>query len=554
MRFSINYNKLYLSGYNIPDLKHIHGANRLKGGDYSFPLDYFVINELIENIGKITADEKVKIWYKKEYRKHKKAKFIQDENFDTYDQGNKELKKYQHQGIDFFYNTKNCILGFNPGLGKTLCAINCIKKINCKKVLIVCPSYLKYNWGDEIEKWSKLNYTVINGTPREREAGFNDFIINNKTCLIINYEQIRFKITKDEMTGKHMKKETKIHDVILNTNWDLLIMDEMHRVKGRNSQCSNGMLKIKAKTKLGLTGTVISKCESEIFMLLKILSPRRYTSYWTFVNYYFNVVDGFYAKEITGIKNKKEYNKLLNRYVLRKKKEDVIDLPEKIIKIIKIQLEGMQLKDYNKAKKNFLKPDDDVIESEVERFIRLNQIVQNPHILGGKNISCIFDACIELLNDIGDEKIIIGCTYIKMSKISYKTLCDKFKDRDIFLINGSVNINKRQNIINKFKKSKNGIIITTIRAMAEGHNIDECDYMIYMDYDWNSATNFQFSERIHRMTTKRSKFYYHLVVKNTVHEYKYKKLIDEEQRMSEALSDTKSNIKTIMEEFKKKGG
>jgi len=547
--------KLILEGTNYPEeLKSVQGSSRIKGG-WSFPIDYFCVNKISTILGtRLTSSDEVKEWYYQERERQILANKVQKNDIKDIPslnnlQGlNKELKDYQLQGVRFFLATNRCMIAFDAGLGKSLLAINCIKAIKAKKVLVVCPSYLKYNWEDEINKWSNdLTCSVINGTPAQREQGFKDFKSNNKNVLIINYEQIRYKVTKGE-NNKVTNREIKIHKDILEPIWDIIVMDEAHRLKGRDSQVSEGMLKLKSKSKIMLTGTPINKCETEIWKPLRILDKQRFTSYWKFAEYYCHVEDGFYCKVINGLRNKKEYNKLFNRYVLRKKKEDVIDLPDKVVKTIKINLTGKQLKIYKQAEKDYLNPKGEVIESDVEKFIRINQIVQNPAILGGENVSCLTDTAIEILQD-KEEKFIIGCVYIGMSELVYEAIEKKFSTRDVFLVNGTIKNKDRYDIIEEWKKARNSIIVTTIKAMSEGLNLDICDNMMYLDYDWSNSSNSQFSNRIHRMTSTEIKFYYHLIVRNTVSEYKYYKLMNEDKRMSQAINDTPSNIKYLAEQY-----
>lgn len=548
-------NKLYLEGNNYPEeLRSVQGSSRIKNA-WTFPIDYFVVNKISTILGtRLTSSDEVKKWYYEERERQILANKVQKNDIKDIPllnniQGlNKELKDYQLQGVRFFLAVNRCMIAFEAGLGKTLLAINCMKAIKAQKILVVCPSYLKYNWEDEINKWSNdLTCTVINGTPAQREEGFNDYNSNNKNVLIINYEQIRYKVTKGE-NNKVTDKETKIHKDILEPIWDLIVMDESHRLKGRDSQVSEGMLRLKSKSKIMLTGTPINKCETEIWKPLRILDKQRFTSYWKFAEYYCHVEDGFYCKEIKGLRNKKEYNKLLNRYMLRKKKEDVADLPDKVVKTIKIDLTGKQLKIYKQAEKEYLNPKGEIIESDVEKFIRINQIVQNPAILEGENVSCITDTAIEILQD-KEEKFIIGCVYIGMSELVTKAIKKAFPKRKVFLVNGTISVKKRYEIIEEWKKARNSIIVTTIKAMSEGLNLDICDNMMYLDYDFSNSANSQFSNRIHRMTSDRIKFYYHLIVRNTVSEYKYYKLMNEDKRMTQALNDTPSNIKYLAEQY-----
>ena len=94
--------------------------------------------------------------------------------------------------------------------------------------------------------------------------------------------------------------------------------------------------------------------------------------------------------------------------------------------------------------------------------------------------------------------------------------------------------------------------MTTIKCLAEGANLDCCDYIIYADIEWNYGVNLQFENRIHRMTSTRTKFYYFIIVEKTIHQYKHNKIMSEKQSAKAALGDSDSKvIKRIMEDFRK---
>jgi SNF2 family DNA or RNA helicase len=536
-------------------LLNVQGASKTIKG-YSFDCDPIAIDDAF-NILKTkfdVPDEKLKAWYKYEKKLEKELQKIQEETYvpierDCY---NKGLKDYQKKSIDFFIKAKQCIIGHDRGLGKTLIALSCIKAIKAKKTLVIVQSYIKYSFGEEIEKWTNLSYSIIDGTPKEREQGYRDFFDNNRDILILNYEQVRVNKVKDKETGKIKETIIKIDNSIKDFKWDLIVCDEAHRLKSRDSQVSEGVNYLKSKHHLFMTGTPITKSETEIWRLLNIFDSRRFKSFWNFAKYYCSVDRNMYGIVIGMLRKPDEYKRLINRYMFRLLKEDVAKhLPEKIVKIIPVKMGKIQKSAYDLAKEEYLmpNPDADIIESDVERFIRLCQVCQNPAILDGKNVSCVTDGCLDLLEDIS-ERVIVASTYIRMSELLTQEIEKKFKNRNVYLINGTVKIKNRQDILNKFKKDETGILVVTIKALAEGVNLDCCDTIINLDYDWNCGTNDQFSDRIHRMTSKVTKYYYHFVIKNTVHELKYEKIINEATRMSSALGDVKRNIKYIMEELK----
>jgi SNF2 family DNA or RNA helicase len=411
------------------------------------------------------------------------------------------------------------------------------------------PSYIKYSFGEEIEKWTDLSYSIIDGTPKERERGYKDFFNNNKDILILNYEQVRVKKVKTK-TGKVKETIINIDNSIKDFEWDLIVCDEAHRLKSRDSQVSEGVKYLKSKHHLFMTGTPITKSETEIWRLLNIFDSRRFKSFWNFAKYYCSVDHNMFGVTIGMLKRPDEYTRLIDRYMFRLLKEDVAKhLPEKVVKIIPVKMGKIQKSAYDLAKEEYLMPNEDVIESDVERFIRMCQVCQNPAIIDGKNVSCVTDGCLDLLEDI-DERVIVASTYIRMSELTKEAIENKFKNRNVYLINGTVKVKDRQDILNKFKKDETGILVVTIRALAEGVNLDCCNYIINLDHDWNCGTNDQFSDRIHRMTSTVTKYYYHFVVKGTVHKLKYDKIVNEATRMSKALNDTNRNIKFIMEEFR----
>lgn len=548
---TIKRNKVYVTGdvSNIDTSQIINWKpnHTFTGGSFDKNLDS--VDNLCDQI-KCKGDTKIREWYVEQRNIRNKALKVLNNNYDLSNHKlNKELKEYQEQAIAYFLETKRCIVGYSPGLGKTLISINCIKAIQAKKVLIVCPSYLKFQWQDEINKWTNdISSVVINGTKNQRESQINEYVNTNKNCLIVNYEQIRIKKSKNK-NGKH-NIEINMHD-IFKQKWDLIIWDESHRLKTRDSQTTLGNYALSTDYRLMLTGTPVTKNPAEIWSLLRILDRNTFTNYWGFTSYYCNVVEGFRGLDIEGIKRPKEYRKLLQSYMIRKTKDDVAkDLPEKVFIEIKVEMSEKQKKLYNKAMKEYLKPDDNVIESDIERFIRVNQIAQNPCILDGENVSIVRDTTLDMIQDI-PESIIIGCTYIKMSIDLKESIEKKYKKRKVYLINSHIYTKKRYDIVEQFKKDSTGILVTTIKCLSEGANLDCCNNMIITDIEWNCGTNEQFQNRIHRMTSTRIKNYYFIIVRGTVNEYKYQKIHKESLVSKVSLGDSDQNtIRKMMNEYK----
>lgn len=111
-----------------------------------------------------------------------------------------EALSHQKIGINFMierlqiYN--NVFNMDEMGLGKTfqsiITALILKEKGLIKKVLVVCPSTVKYGWKREIEKFSSEKVLVVTGDKHKRIDLYNQFRNDeNIMFLIANYECIR---------------------------------------------------------------------------------------------------------------------------------------------------------------------------------------------------------------------------------------------------------------------------------------------------------------------------------------------------------------------------
>lgn len=496
-------------------LQTIMGCSETNKG-LTFPTNELVI-PYIKHHSDIKISEDVLKWYDEKLNKTRKLHSINSitnytEKFDTNIKSLKALKNYQLQAVKFFEVSRRCIIGYDMGLGKTLIAISILEKFKYDKVLIVCPAYIKYSWEEELQKWSTLKYKIAEGQREDRLDMIKRF---KKGVLIVNYE----------MLSKY--------ECLNITNWDCIIFDESHRLKNNTTTTQNAK-KLKSKDMLMLTGSPIAKHEAEIFHPLAILDPEQYTSYIAFINFFMNVYKGFFGIELRGLRKEREYQYVLDKYMLRRLKEDVIDLPKQNVIDVPIKLSQEALKEYKTIKKSYKDCDNTVIESDIEMYIRLNQYIAYPQLLGSKLSSIVENTVIELLSNI-HEKCIIAYASKKAAKIAAKNL-------KCFCITGDTPMDERFKILKKFKNTKDGRLVVSIKALKEGVNIDYCNNMIFTDWLPNHQDNNQFMARIHRMNSTNPKFYYNIIVKNTCQEHKYISLIREATQISKSLNDSERNI------------
>ncbi|CAM9782699.1 unnamed protein product [Chrysoparadoxa australica] len=192
----------------------------------------------------------------------------------------RRLHAHQKHGVKFLWRCltgkgghargHGAILADEMGLGKTCTAITMMDALlkHChevKKVVIVCPSSLVRNWGNEVSKWcgstlSQCTHVVERGGPAATGIA-NDFKIGSSQrfrILIISYELYR------------------MHAAVINAaqGLGLLICDEGHRLKSQTgSKTMQALMACPARRRLLLTGTPVQNNLEEFFMLADFTNP-----------------------------------------------------------------------------------------------------------------------------------------------------------------------------------------------------------------------------------------------------------------------------------------
>lgn len=489
------------------------GASPVKGNKFTYPPDEVCVLVLKHLFGDdLHIEPDVTCWFDEKQAHAKKVFAIteqEDTNVDVPYQA--ELKPYQRVAVAFAHGVKRGIIADDRGLGKTLEALTACYHL--KKVLVVAPGYLKYGWGREIEKWlDGRTYTIVEGERKERES-LLQIAFKGTQFTVVNYEMLREKVS----TGGYPE--------ILNQRWDAVIFDEAHRLKSKDSQWTKGAKKLQTEYLFELTGNPIANSPDEIWQLLNLIDPNRFTSYWAFVEYFCNVVQGFYGPEVVGINSAHlaQLQFILQPLMIRRLKADVAPwLPDKIHHTVEVNLTGKQKTFYKRAEKQMVlelaNGGIDIIDNVASVNIRLQQALANPSILGGVNESVVEETVLDMLTDVlheGPRKAIVGMWY----RLAVASMSERLTKKGIvhFIITGDVAGPKRDNIVETFKAcTEPCVLLGTIKAMSEGINVDECDNIIYADKGWSPLDNEQFEDRIHRLTSTRVKNYWHIVVRDSI--------------------------------------
>lgn len=472
--------------------------------------------------------------------KQKEAKFEVPEGFKF------KTEPFQHQKDSFVFGTTHTkwFLGDEMGLGKTKMSIDIAVarkvKYGYKHCLIVCGvNTLKWNWVNEIfthsdeKPWILGQKGVKNGlikigSTKDKLNDLQWLLDGNDTStyfLITNVESFR-----DENIATTIKK--LCDKGIIN----MCIADELHKMKNPTSQQTKGFLKCQPEYRIAMTGTPLMNNPLDLYVLLKWLGYENH-SFYAFKNHYC-IMGGFGGYEIVGYKNMAQLTNQLNDIMLRRKKEDVYDLPEKIYVDEYVDMTPKQAIIYKEVETD-IKANIDMVDFEnnpLATLIRLRQATGYTGILSSEiQESAKLDRMYDIVEEAksNDKKCLVFSNWTQMTDAIYDRLCTDFK---VNQITGNTKDFDRQNIVNMFQDGCYDVLIGTIGAMGTGLTLTAGTTIIFVDEPWNKALFDQAVDRAHRVGTTENITIYSIMCKGTIderiHEIIYKKGL-----MSDAIVD-----------------
>jgi len=452
------------------------------------------------------------------------------------------LRPYQEIGIKWLWflyvNNLSGLLCDEMGLGKThqsMALIASVQKQNNYKYLVVCPTSVIYHWEDLLKKFlPSIKVYVYHGLYRNLEKFTKNYDLLLTSYGIIRSERENFKKLK----------------------FEIAIYDEIQIAKNVNSLTHKSLRTINSNMRLGLTGTPIENYLKELKAIFDLILPAYLPSESAFKEIFINPIE----KE-NDVERKKILKKLINPFILRRKKKDVLkDLPEKIEEIAYADLSEEQKKMYNeiisKSKETIIKnlKNDTKSISYIHIFsilAKLKQICDHPSLIYKdinkyfEHSSGKFDLFIELLNEAKEssQKIVIFSQYLDMIKIIENYL--KKKSIGFAMITGSTK--KRFKEIKKFKEDPNCLVfLASLLAAGVGIDLSAGSVVIHYDRWWNPAKENQATDRVHRIGQNRGVQVFKLVTKYTIEEHIHN-IIERKQTLIEETigKDEMDQIKTL---------
>jgi hypothetical protein len=430
--------------------------------------------------------------------------------------------------------------------GKTKSAIDYAAGIGVRRILIICPKHMRYGWQRQFKIHTPCHYNIFvpdKGSSKQKTEAIASHI---KFCesrkepygIVLNYETM----IRPPLSPVYEKRTNRMirPGYLVTCSWDLLILDEAHRIKAPGGKASWNVLRISKKVDLQryLSGTPMPHSPLDIYAQYRALDPSIYGTRYDYFKQRYCIMGGYQQKQVVQFINLDDLNERFFRIAHYMSTEDSdIDLPEDVNINVPCKLTAKATKIYAELNKEFITW---VNESEVTAANALVKLLRLGQIAGGyvkldDGKSKIIDntkieTVIDLMSDMPTkENIVVFCRFENEILRAAEQIGKKLPDRKIGFICGFKNA-PNDFIDSVWQATETDTLIVQVQAGAEGIDLTAAHFCIFLSKDFSLGRYRQCYKRVHRPGQTERTFFYHIIAENTVDE-KIMRAIDTKQNI-----------------------
>ena len=425
------------------------------------------------------------------------------------------LYPYQAEGALFAVRAGRVLIGDEMGLGKTIQAIAAAeilaRHFGVSRVLVICPTSLKYQWQSEIARFSgrqgKNAARVLSGgrAQRQKDYAADDF------CKITNYEKLK-------------------PDLDLIADWapELVIVDEAQRIKNWNTIAARALKRIDSAYAIVLTGTPLENKLEELISIVQFVDQHRLGPTWKLLHEHQLKDEG---GRVTGYTGLEKIGETLAPVMIRRRKHEVLkQLPERTDQNFLVPMTELQM--------SYHQENAEVVSKIVQRWRKTKFLSDKDQrrltcALQNMRMSCNSTYLLDQESDHGvkadelaalfddlfaqpDAKAVVFSQWTRTQDIVIRRL--EARGFGYVSFHGGVPSEKRPALIERFRDDPACRVFLSTDAGSTGLNLQHASTLINMDLPWNPAILEQRISRIHRMGQKRPVQIVNFVAKGTIEE------------------------------------
>ena len=444
---------------------------------YSDVLDYVDrVNELAEGL----------TWERKQLRKLDAGKSIL-RNLLKF-----PLFRYQIRGVLFAACRGRVVLADDMGLGKTVQTIAAAallrRRRGIRRVLVISPASVKYQWKTEIERFSDLSVQVIDGRKTRRQKLY---------ARPTFFNLINFELVPNDMG--HIRE----------LGPDLIVVDEAQRIRNWTTRTARTVKQLKSRYAFVLTGTPLENKLEELYSVVEFIDGRALGPAFRFLHEHVETSD---TGKLLGYRGLQQIHKQLEPILLRRKRSEVLkQLPKRTDQTFRVPLTKEQAEPYweqNEIVGRLMhkwKRQGWLSEVDVRRIsccLQNMRMLCNSTFLFDKetNYSPKLQEFREIIQELTVEeqrKVVVFSEYQRMTRLAGEELHKL--GIEFVSLHGGVPTVKRGDLMAKFREDPKCMVFLSTDAGGVGLNLQAASAVINFEPPWNPARLEQRIGRVHRM-------------------------------------------------------
>ena len=437
--------------------------------------------------------------------------------------------EHQKEAVEKLAGSRRFILADDMGLGKTTATIIAALETGSKKILIICPASLKINWQREIENYSDRPVYIAEGKKFSTESDF----------VIVNY---------DILKNFHDTDPKKKNGSILNqSNIDLVILDEAHMISNPQAQRTkiiNHFVKDIKRVWL-LTGTPMTSRPMNYYNLLNIIESPVAQNWMAYAIRYCQGYQFMAGRRkvwnVTGASNLEELRDRTSKQILRRLKEDVLDLPDKIISPVYLRLKS---KEYEELMGEYYDWFDNKKDESSSLTVQFSKLMKVRKVIANEKTKQTIEFAENIIEQ--GKKVIIFTNFTD----TLQTIYQHFGKQAVYL-DGSCSKPHRQNAVDEFQENdKIKVFVGNLKAAGVGLTLTAAEVVIMNDLSFVPAEHAQAEDRAYRYGQKSNVLVYYPLYENTIEGAVYDILNRKKEIIRTVMGDQQpENVGDVVEEI-----
>jgi len=447
------------------------------------------------------------------------------ENYYPKTKYSRELFKHQKKSLSLMIHRQYNLLSFEQGLGKTITSATLSKILGISRTIVVAPAGVKWNWfHDMTDDWGydKMLWTILDA--------------KKSKCIYAFHE--RFVVINYEMIDKHFDHLTKY-------NVGHIIFDECQKIKNIKTKNYKNAQKLvrrfpKARVTL-LSGTPVTNRINDLFAYFKLCNHPIGNNYAAFLRNYTVSTTGRGGAKIVGAKNVEKLRLKISNFMIRKRAEECLDLPDLLIKKYHFEMGDIKGEYEEKFKEIYAqKMELENATDNKERYAIKGKIKANIHTLNRILATSKVQNIIPLIDKLREEgrDVIVFSGYrgpIFALEEHYKETCVK--------VIGGMDAHEKDKAIQKFVKDENcNVFLGNFKAAGVGINLVNSRDVIFVNFPFTPDDLEQPYKRAHRIGQKENVNVYYTIVKDSIDEHIFSMILDKTQDINSLIDHGKEGV------------